>query len=88
MLRQIWSVGSWLTVAVAAFVALALAVGITTAVIDRFGRMSVLEVIERSLIVAVFVVMAFVMISYLIRKFRAWKQTESRRSKVEGKGLA
>jgi hypothetical protein len=75
MLKEISSVGSRLIIAVAAFVALSLAVGITTRVIDRFGPLTIWDVMGRSLIIAAFVLMAFVMISYLIKKFRAGKQS-------------
>lgn len=75
MAREIFSVGSRLIIAVAAFVALSLAVGITTRMIDRFGPVSIWEIMGRSMIIAAFVVMAFVMISYLIKRFRTWKQS-------------
>ncbi len=77
MLREVSIVGSRLIIAVAAFVALSAAVGVTTRVIDRFGPLSIWEVMGRSLIIAAFAVMAFVMISYLIKKFRAWKQSRN-----------
>jgi hypothetical protein len=54
MLREISRVGSRIIIAVAAFVALSLAVAITTRLIDRFGPLSIWEVMGRSLICMAF----------------------------------
>jgi hypothetical protein len=65
---------SRLIIAGAAIVALILAVSSALRVIDRHGRMSIWTVMGPSLIAAVLIVMAFAMISYLIKKFRMERQ--------------
>ena len=74
LLKETARIVSRVIIAGAALMALILAVGVTLRVIDTYGRMSPWMMVRGSLIVAVFVVMAFVMISYLIKKNRIGRQ--------------
>ena len=74
VLKETARIVSRVIIAGAALMALILAIGISFRVIDGYGRMSPWMIVRPSLIAAVFVVMAFVMISYLIKKVRIGRQ--------------
>ena len=75
MLKKTARIVSRVIIAGAALMALILAIGISFRVIDGYGHMSPWMIVRPSLIAAVFVVMAFVMISYLIKKVRIGRQS-------------
>jgi len=68
-------IASRLIIAGAAVAALTLAVGIALHSVQPYERMGTWTMVRPSLIAAAFIVMAFVMISYLIRRFSAGKQS-------------
>jgi ABC-type proline/glycine betaine transport system permease subunit len=74
VLKNAARIVSRLIIAAAALMALILAIGLATTVIEGYGRMSTWMVVRPSLIAAAFIVMASVMISYLIKKIRTRKQ--------------
>jgi len=73
MLKGATRSGFRLIVAIFAIFALFMAGSVTVGVIDRYGHLTVLEVLKRSSIVAAFTVVGFVMISYLVRELRMRK---------------
>jgi uncharacterized BrkB/YihY/UPF0761 family membrane protein len=73
VLRKAGQITSRIIIAGAAILALTLALSLGFAVVDYPGRPGMRMIFRASLIAGVFIVMAFMMISYLVRKAESRK---------------